>query len=92
MFGFNEKTGELNNDFLVTLNELKSVFSDSIVLDFSSINLGLFNIEPNLSTTSNTFSFLQLDQVAELSLLKNNVDELVKIFPDMDDTIESLDL
>jgi hypothetical protein len=41
---------------------------------------------------ANPFKFLDLESLIELSLVKNDVDELVKIFPSMEDNIEVLDL
>jgi hypothetical protein len=55
-------------------------------LDLLSNNGSTFLNSPNL------FNFLPVDSMQDLSTVKNNVDELAKIFPSMEDDIELLDL
>jgi hypothetical protein len=71
-------------------SELIEMYNDSVLLDF---NTSIFNVfEPKSEENLNVFSFLSLDDMIELSTLKNNVDELIKVFPSLEDDIELLDL
>jgi hypothetical protein len=75
------------------LSEFRYIFSDSIVLDLNPAHLTFNNgLLASASDNFNVFSFLSLDEMIELSTLKNDVDELVKIFPALGDDIELLDL
>ena len=67
----------------------KSLYNDSVIIDTNIVLL-----MPNQAEldTHNFFNFFSIDSLYELSSLKNNVDELVKIFPSMEDDIELLDL
>jgi hypothetical protein len=87
-YGLNEKN---LNHFSSIANEFSFIYSDSVVSDF---NFSIFlneklNINEDLT---NIFDFIPIETIAEISSLKNNVDELVKIFPSMEDDIELLDL
>jgi hypothetical protein len=75
-----------------TLNEYRSVYNDLVTLDFDTSVLGNFNIDSAQALESNIFSFLSLDSMIELSSLKNDIDQLVKVFPSIEDDIELLDL
>jgi hypothetical protein len=71
-------------------SELIDIYNDSVLLDF---NTNIFNVfEAKSNENLNIFSFLSLDDMIELSTLKNNVDELIKVFPSLEDDIELLDL
>jgi hypothetical protein len=79
-----------NSNFI--LSDFKSVYNDSIVLNLNPTQFsGLVDINFK-DIELNTFSFLSLDDMISLSEAKNNVDELVKIFPSLADEIELLDL
>jgi len=67
----------------------KSLYNDSVVVDTNAVLLMSNQAEFD---THNFFNFFSIDSLYELSSLKNNVDELVKIFPSMEDDIELLDL
>jgi hypothetical protein len=71
------------------LNEFIGLHNNSVILD---LNTELFNIFEFNNVDFNIFSFLSLDSMIELSTVKNNVDELVKVFPSLEDDIELLDL
>jgi len=80
------------NEFLLnlpTLYDFREVYDNSIILEFDK---ELFNVFDFAKFDSNFFSFLSLNDMIELSSIKNNVDELTKIFPSLEDDIELLDL
>ena len=64
-----------------TLNEYRYIYNDLVTLDFDTNVLNSFNIESVQTLESNVFSFLSLDSMIELSCLKNDVDQLIKVFP-----------
>jgi hypothetical protein len=70
------------------MSDFKNIYNDSIVLD---INV-LTTAGGELRGIDNAFNFFSIELLQELSNLKNNVDELVKVFPSMEDDIEILDL
>jgi hypothetical protein len=72
------------------LSEIKHVYSDSIITNFNFSDLNLLNSSEY--DNFNMFSFMSLDSMIENSKLKNDVDELVKVFPSLEDDIEILDL
>jgi hypothetical protein len=77
--------------FSSMIDEFNYVYNDSIILELNfTINFDIVT----LSQLSNLNTFVEesLDKAIELTQLKNNVDELVKIFPSMEDDIEILDL
>jgi hypothetical protein len=80
------------NEFLLNLPALydfSEFYDSSIVLEF---NKEVFTIFDFAKVDSNFFSFLSLNDMIELSAIKNNVDDLTKIFPSLEDDIELLDL
>ena len=70
------------------MSDFKNIYNDSIILD---INVPI-TTGNELKNVDNAFNFFSIEQLQELSNLKNNVDELVKVFPSMEDDIEILDL
>jgi len=80
------------NYISLTLNEFRQVYNDSVILDLDFKSTQLFSGLADVDSKENLFSFLDLSEVAELSKIKNEVDELVKIFPSLEDSIEVLDL
>jgi hypothetical protein len=77
--------------FSSMIDEFNYVYNDSIILE---LNFTINFDKVTLSQLSNLNTFVEesLDKAIELTQLKNNVDELVKIFPSMEDDIEILDL
>jgi hypothetical protein len=80
------------HDFSHIISEFKYIYSDSIVLDLNAQAGYNMSRELQSAQEANPFKFLDLESLIELSLVKNDVDELVKIFPSMEDNIEVLDL
>jgi len=79
-------------DFPYIIREFKYIYSDSIVLAINTRFSYSISRELQLAQEANLFKFLDLESLIDLSLVKNDVDELVKIFPSMEDNIEVLDL
>ena len=80
------------HDFSHIISEFKYIYSDSIVLDINTqVSYSMLH-ELQSAQEANLFKFLDLESLINLSLVKNDVDELVKIFPSMEDNIEVLDL
>jgi hypothetical protein len=81
-----------NNISLLTelISNFKSLYNDSVVID--SDIFFLFREKIEFSATHNFFNFFSIDSLHELSTIKNNVEELIKIFPSIEDDIELLDL
>ena len=75
-----------------SLNEYKCIYNDLVILDFDTSVLGSFNANSTQTLESNIFSFLSLESMIDLSALKNDIDQLVKVFPSIEDDIELLDL
>jgi hypothetical protein len=73
------------------IKEFNNLYNDSIVLNLN-FDLPLVSISPTDTSNLNIFSNIYLNEAVELTRLKNDVDELVKIFPSMEDDIEILDL
>jgi len=86
----------LNSDnfynFSHIINEFRYIYSDSIILDMDM--RANYAVYQDLQRSINTdfFNFIDLESLVDLSTVKNDVDELVKIFPSMEDNIEVLDL
>jgi hypothetical protein len=74
------------------LNEYKYIYNELISLDFDISVFNIFNSGASNTLDSNIFSFLSLDSMLELSSIKNDIDQLVKVFPSIEDDIELLDL
>ena len=77
--------------FSALLEEFKSIYNESIIIDLDVSHIMVNNYkfgDENL----NIFNSISIDKLTELSALKNEVDELTKIFPSMEDDIELLDL
>ena len=75
-----------------SISEFKFLYSDLVGLDFDISTLNAFNVGSLEKLDSNLFSFLSLDNMIELSSIKNDVEQLVKIFPSIEDDLELLDL
>jgi len=73
------------------IDEFNCVYNDSIILE---LNFTINFDKDALAQLPSLNSFVEesLERAIELTQLKNNVDELVKIFPSMEDDIEILDL
>jgi len=80
------------NYISLTLNEFSQVYNDSVILDLDFQDTQIFSGLTTLDSKVNLFSFLDLSEAIELSKIKNEVDELVKVFPSLEDSIEVLDL
>ena len=79
-------------DFSYIISGFKYIYTDSIVLIIDTRFSYSISQELRLAQKTNLFKFLGLGPLIDLSLAKNDVDELVKIFPSMEDNIEVLDL
>ena len=79
-------------DFSHIMSEFKYIYSDSIVLNISTQVSYSTPQKLQSAQEANLFKFLDLESLIDISLVKNDVDELVKIFPSMEDNIEVLDL
>jgi hypothetical protein len=89
-------TFKIDEDSFITLstslNEYRYIYNDLVMLDFDTSILGSFNMDSTQTLESNIFSFLSLESMIDLSSLKNDIDQLVKVFPSIEDDIELLDL
>jgi hypothetical protein len=83
------------NSFLsisTTLSEYQRIYYDLASVDFDLSTFSVFSLGSTDKLDSNIFSFLSLDNMIELSSIKNDVEQLVKAFPSIEDDIEMLDL
>jgi hypothetical protein len=83
------------NSFLsisTTLSEYQRIYYDLTSVDFDLNILSIFSLGSTDKVDSNIFSILSLDNMIELSSVKNDVEQLVKAFPAIEDDIEMIDL
>jgi hypothetical protein len=87
---------QINENSLVTrltsTGDFQPTYSDLVGLDFDISVLSTYNLGSVEKLEFNLFSFLPLDSMIELSSVKNDIDQLVKVFPSLEDEIELLDL
>jgi hypothetical protein len=81
-----------NNISLFTelISNFRSSYNDSVITDADIFFL--IHEKTEFANAGNFFNFFSIDSLYELSTIKNNVEELIKIFPSIEDDIELLDL
>jgi hypothetical protein len=77
--------------FPTLINEFNYIFNDSIIIDINTSDLSEIS-KLDFAENINLFNSIPIETIHDLSALKNEVEELIKIFPSMEDDIELLDL